>query len=173
MIRQHAIRIGVVCAAMLLLPSFGDAELLESETSPAIAGHAWQPGDAGCFSSTWSSVHNNCATTRKFLIPVHVTYGGNMLGTVSLSAAAENDGTKTVGPSCRGVMNDFGNGLMAQTPVATVHRGPSYTPIGALPAGNTGFFSGFNGGGEAHLDCDLTSSAASGLGLTALSWQMQ
>lgn len=164
---QYAIRIGIVCSVLLSLPSFGNADVPENKTSPAIAGHAWQPADAGCFSSSWSAVHNNCTTTKKFLVPLQIRYGGSGLSTVSLAAAAENDGTKTVGPSCRAVMNDADNGLIAQTPTKTIARGPAYVSVGVLPVGGAGFR------GAAHVDCDLTSSSASGLGLTALKWLAQ
>jgi hypothetical protein len=166
---QHAIRTAVICSAMLALPSFVDADVSDSRTSPAIAGHAWQSADASCFSSSWSAVHNSCTTTRKFLVPVHIRYGGLPESTVSLAVAAENNSSKTARPTCRGIMNDFGNGLIAQTAAIAIARGPAYTNLGALPVGG----SGFSGDGQAHLDCDLAPSSASGLGLTAVKWVTQ
>jgi hypothetical protein len=171
MINQRAVRVALIGSAMLVLPPLGDAATPASKTSPAIAGHAWQAGDAGCFTSAWSAARNACTTTKKFLIPVHIRYGGSGISTLSLSAAAENDTTKTVRPACRGVFNDLGNGLFAQTQVVTIARGPSYTSVGVLPAGGN-VFTG-QGLGVAHLDCDLAASSASGLGLTAMQWVTQ
>jgi hypothetical protein len=171
MITKHAIGMAVICAAMLVLSPFGDAGTPTSRTSPAIAGHAWKAEEAGCFNSGWSAVRNNCPGIRKFLIPVHIVYqDGPLPSTVTVNAAAENDTTKTIGPTCRAIMNNFGNGFVFQTQPLIVSRGPSYTRLGVLPVGGP---DKFLAGTEAHVECDLLVNSSSGLGVAAVQWVME
>ena len=149
----------------------GEAETVAKPTrfvaSPAITGHAWMASSQGCFSSSWAAVRNSCGTTQKFLVPlsIHVP-STNPFGepwALDFTAAAENDSARSVGPSCRAIMNDPANGLVAATNSVTVAKGPVMSKIGTLfaPAGST--FS-------AHLDCDVVSQGQSGLGLAVAGW---
>jgi hypothetical protein len=137
--------------------------------SPAITGHAWIASSQGCFSSSWASVSNTCTTTEKFLVPMslHVpaTNRFNEPWGLAFTAAAENDAGHSAGPTCRVVMNDPANGLVAATSPVKVGKGPTLTSMGNLSAvaGTTP---------SAHLDCDMVPRGQSGLGLSAVGWQI-
>jgi hypothetical protein len=163
MTKRYLLRGAVIGFLTLAALNTGDAATPYSRTMPAIGGHAWQFADSGCFTSSWSAVQNTgCSGARKFLIPVH--FRTKSISTLSLSAAAASGPAQSAKPSCRGVLNDPGNGLLAQTALVSIASGPAYTSVGSLPVASTA---------EAHFDCDLTSQQSSGLGLTALKWAEQ
>jgi hypothetical protein len=147
----------------------GETESLPLVTSPAFAGHAWLADKQSCFTSSWSTVWNTCATTQKLLVPLNISipdavsqeFGGGW--GYDFWAAAENDASHSAAPTCRAIMNDAANFLISATPIVTLGKGPTPTYLGGLSA---------NGGSShsAHLDCDITARTPSGLGLSFAAW---
>jgi hypothetical protein len=127
-------------------------------TLPAIAGHAWVHGDQACFYSSWARVRNSCTTTKKFLVAGRNSAQSTTV--IAFSAAAESS-AGGVPPLCRVVVNDPGNGLVAQTAANSVLPGPAATPLGSASVSADATF---------HFDCDIGPDAQQGFGLAVVSW---
>jgi hypothetical protein len=116
----------------------------QSWVVPAIAGHAWLPGEASCFStpSFSNGVQNSCSGYRSFLIPIVNTQGPDI--SVQFHASAMGNGSA---PNCRYVIrgqDDSSLSLGSSTSVDTTEK---YLGSAMLHAKDT-----------VHVDCSFPAS---------------
>lgn len=118
-----------------------------SEVVPALAGRSWPNHYDTCFSSSWSTMVNNCADTvggtRRLVIPIQIGGGS----TYSITAYAGGNGTDGM-TTCQamsftnaGTFYDFT--YRVQTSASTtIHE----LPLGAIDVPSRGTL---------HFECDV------------------
>ncbi|HEY8943397.1 MAG TPA: hypothetical protein VIM73_04000 [Polyangiaceae bacterium] len=158
MLKRFAPKLGLGTlgiAGMMALAS--DVRAIDQST-PAIAGRAWLPGEAGCFSTPSFSnrvTNTACAGSRSWLVPIttnRFVVGISVNHTIRASSAGAG-----AAPQCRFVMrnaSDSSGSLGGLVSVGTLSLlgSPLVTP---------------SSGETLHVDCTL---AQNGRGLTSVNW---
>jgi hypothetical protein len=125
---------------------------VRAESIPAIAGAAWLPGEATCFSTPSFSnrvTNTACAGSRSWLVPIHVRPSANLEVRASSAGAG-------AAPQCR-----------------TVHRSGTDASVslgGLVGVGADTLLANHNvnvSSQTIHIDCTLAQNAK---GLSAIRW---